>query len=150
LRYALLGSDQRSCAAFHSRAGDAGHTRAWCSHDKFGTHSVDEWADVLRAQRPDLVLLALDAYKAEVLGALLSARGIPGVIVGVGGGVGMAAGTVAVASGRWEGLGLEWAYRLAHEPRRLWKRYVVEYPQILLPLLRTLWRSTLRRRQSTP
>ncbi len=28
-------------------------------------------------------------------------------------------------------LGLEWAYRLAQEPRRLWRRYLVESPKIL-------------------
>jgi N-acetylglucosaminyldiphosphoundecaprenol N-acetyl-beta-D-mannosaminyltransferase len=25
---------------------------------------------------------------------------------------------------------MEWAYRLAHEPRRLWRRYLVESPKI--------------------
>lgn len=35
---------------------------------------------------------------------------------------------------RWLGrLGLEWVHRLAHEPRRLWKRYLWE-PWFLLPL----------------
>jgi hypothetical protein len=27
--------------------------------------------------------------------------------------------------------GLEWLYRLAHEPRRLWRRYLVEGPAVL-------------------
>ena len=33
---------------------------------------------------------------------------------------------------RWlQKLGLEWAYRLAREPGRLWRRYLVESPKIL-------------------
>jgi len=35
---------------------------------------------------------------------------------------------------RWLGkIGLEWIFRLWHEPRRLWKRYLWE-PWLLLPL----------------
>lgn len=34
--------------------------------------------------------------------------------------------------------GLEWAYRLASDPRRLWRRYLVEGPQVFLLALR--WR----------
>jgi N-acetylglucosaminyldiphosphoundecaprenol N-acetyl-beta-D-mannosaminyltransferase len=36
----------------------------------------------------------------------------------------------------WVGrVGMEWAYRLAHEPRRLARRYLVESPRALLALL---------------
>jgi N-acetylglucosaminyldiphosphoundecaprenol N-acetyl-beta-D-mannosaminyltransferase len=31
-----------------------------------------------------------------------------------------------------QGFGLEWAYRLAHEPRRLWKRYARYNPLFVL------------------
>jgi exopolysaccharide biosynthesis WecB/TagA/CpsF family protein len=37
-----------------------------------------------------------------------------------------------VRAPRWvQKLSLEWAYRLAQEPRRLWRRYLVESPKIL-------------------
>jgi len=36
---------------------------------------------------------------------------------------------------RWTGqLGIEWAYRLMMEPRKLWRRYLVEPPMLLLGL----------------
>ena len=37
-------------------------------------------------------------------------------------------------------LGLEWAYRLAQEPRRLWRRYLVESPKVFLIFM--TWRSS--------
>jgi N-acetylglucosaminyldiphosphoundecaprenol N-acetyl-beta-D-mannosaminyltransferase len=38
------------------------------------------------------------------------------------------AGTVSQAPFALQRVGLEWAYRLAHEPRRLWRRYVLLNP----------------------
>jgi N-acetylglucosaminyldiphosphoundecaprenol N-acetyl-beta-D-mannosaminyltransferase len=32
--------------------------------------------------------------------------------------------------------GLEWAYRLAHEPRRLWRRYLRYNPRFVLAVAR--------------
>lgn len=40
-------------------------------------------------------------------------------------------------------LGLAWLYRLAHNPGRLWQRYLIEPWSLLLPTLR-LWRSCRR------
>jgi UDP-N-acetyl-D-mannosaminuronic acid transferase (WecB/TagA/CpsF family) len=37
--------------------------------------------------------------------------------------------------------GLEWAFRLLSEPRRLWRRYIVEGPRIFVIWYR--WRRTL-------
>lgn len=49
---------------------------------------------------------------------------LPGVaFMGVGAAFDMHAGTLAQAPDFLQDRGLEWAYRLAKEPRRLWKRY---------------------------
>ncbi|OGF53198.1 MAG: glycosyl transferase [Candidatus Fraserbacteria bacterium RBG_16_55_9] len=49
------------------------------------------------------------------------------------------AGAVPVPP-RWMGrLGLEWLYRLASEPRRLWRRYLIEPWFILRLFLRDVW-----------
>ena len=37
-------------------------------------------------------------------------------------------------------MGLAWLYRLAHDPRRLWRRYLLEPWALVLPTLR-LWRA---------
>ena len=44
---------------------------------------------------------------------------------GVGGSFDVVAGVTKRAPGWMQNAGLEWFYRLAQEPRRLWKRYFV-------------------------
>jgi N-acetylglucosaminyldiphosphoundecaprenol N-acetyl-beta-D-mannosaminyltransferase len=47
---------------------------------------------------------------------------------------------------RWMGaVGIEWAYRLVREPKRLWRRYLVEPWTLLLPFMRDVVRYRLRR-----
>jgi N-acetylglucosaminyldiphosphoundecaprenol N-acetyl-beta-D-mannosaminyltransferase len=54
------------------------------------------------------------------------------------------AGTVRRAP-RWVcGLGLEWAYRLAFEPRRLWRRTFVSGPRFLSLAAQEAWRGSAR------
>ena len=53
------------------------------------------------------------------------------------------AGTLAPAPAGYQDRGLEWLYRLAHEPRRLWRRYLFLNPLYLLLL--ALQRCGLRR-----
>jgi N-acetylglucosaminyldiphosphoundecaprenol N-acetyl-beta-D-mannosaminyltransferase len=49
----------------------------------------------------------------------------PAILLGVGAAFDFHAGNVRRAPGVLRVLGLEWLYRLAQEPRRLWKRYLV-------------------------
>lgn len=46
------------------------------------------------------------------------------VLLGVGAAFDFHAGRVPQAPAWMQESGLEWAYRLTHEPRRLWKRYL--------------------------
>ena len=80
----------------------------------------------LRAARPDLVMVALGAPKQELWIHRHREALAPAVAVGVGGSLDFIAGRVRRAP-RWASrAGLEWAWRLAREPRRLWRRYLVE------------------------
>lgn len=49
-------------------------------------------------------------------------------VVAVGAAFDFHAGTVPQAPQRLQNAGLEWAYRLVHEPRRLWRRYALLNP----------------------
>jgi N-acetylglucosaminyldiphosphoundecaprenol N-acetyl-beta-D-mannosaminyltransferase len=55
----------------------------------------------------------------------------------VGGSFEVIAGTVPRAPVFLQCVGMEWAFRLAQEPRRLWKRYLVTNTQFILYLLRS-------------
>jgi N-acetylglucosaminyldiphosphoundecaprenol N-acetyl-beta-D-mannosaminyltransferase len=49
-----------------------------------------------------------------------------GPIIGVGAAFDFAAGNIKRAPSVMQRLGIEWLWRLFHEPRRLWKRYLVD------------------------
>lgn len=59
-----------------------------------------------------------------------AALGVP-VILGVGGTFDVLAGYVRRAPRLLQTLGLEWSWRLAMEPRRMWKRYLVTNSEYL-------------------
>lgn len=57
-------------------------------------------------------------------------------VVPVGAAFDFLAGTVAEAPGWLHNTGLEWTYRLAKEPRRLWRRYVFGNPRFVVSAAR--------------
>jgi N-acetylglucosaminyldiphosphoundecaprenol N-acetyl-beta-D-mannosaminyltransferase len=103
---------------------------------------VGRIAEQLNAARPDLVLMALGAPKQELLIDQLAERVKPAVLLGIGASLDFIAGTVKRAPPLMRRAGLEWAYRLSQEPKRLWRRYLVDDPQFLA----ILWRTLLKRR----
>ena len=60
------------------------------------------------------------------------------LLAGVGAAFDFHAGLVPQAPPRLQGAGLEWAYRLAHEPRRLWRRYMRYNPRFVAAFARQL------------
>ncbi len=64
----------------------------------------------------------------------------PTVVITVGGIFGYLADDRPTAP-RWMGtLGVEWLFRLVTEPRRLWRRYLVEPLVLIRPILRAVRR----------
>jgi len=102
-------------------------------------------AERAAASGADLVLLAFGAPKQELFGHLYRRTLAPAVSVGIGASLDFLAGRVRRAP-RWiSRTGLEWLWRLVREPRRLWRRYLVDDPRFLV----ILWR-TLRNRRRLP
>lgn len=99
---------------------------------------IDAIAAALAAQKPDLVLFALGAPKQELLMAAISERVKPAVLLGIGASLDFIAGTVKRAPALMRKTGFEWLYRLVQEPRRLWRRYLVNDPKFLVILLKTM------------
>lgn len=70
---------------------------------------------------------------------------VQAVMLGVGAAFDFLAGTKRQAPGFLQAAGLEWAFRLATEPRRLWKRYLKHNPRFVILFARQLfreWRAT--------
>lgn len=92
-------------------------------------HTPEEQARIKRIVRqaaPDILLVAFGAPKQEKWIAMnKDALGVP-VSIGVGGSFEMAAGMLKRAP-RWvQSIGLEWFYRFAQQPKRLFNRYFVD------------------------
>ena len=89
------------------------------------------------AARPDLVFVGLGPPKQELwIHRAKDALG-PAVSFGVGASLDFLAGRFERAPRWMSRIGLEWAYRLVQEPRRLWRRYLVDDPRFALIVLRT-------------
>lgn len=58
------------------------------------------------------------------------------MLIGVGAAFDFHAGVVSQAPSWMQASGLEWAYRLAHEPRRLWRRYLRYNPRFMTAFAR--------------
>ncbi|MFK4443110.1 exopolysaccharide biosynthesis WecB/TagA/CpsF family protein [Caballeronia udeis] len=99
------------------------------------------YLDAVRESRPAVVILAMGMPKQErVALALKEAITWPCLIVNGGAILDFMSGRVSRAPGMLQALHLEWLFRLAREPRRLWRRYVLGNSVFLIRSLR-IWRS---------
>lgn len=89
-------------------------------------------------------LFAIGAPQSEIVCAEIAARGkAQGVALCIGASLEFVTGVKRRAPVAMQTLRLEWLFRLLSEPRRLWRRYLVEGPRIFAIWLR--WRATRSR-----
>jgi N-acetylglucosaminyldiphosphoundecaprenol N-acetyl-beta-D-mannosaminyltransferase len=82
--------------------------------------------------RPDFVWVALGGVKQAEWAVRMKSRLKTRWIIPVGAAFDFLAGTKPQAP-RWlQELGFEWFFRLLTEPRRLWRRYVLQIPLVLV------------------
>lgn len=87
--------------------------------------------DFVEAERPHLTLFAIGAPQSEIVAHQLQRRGdTGGVGLCIGASIEFLTGAKRRAPKVMQRLGMEWAFRLLSEPRRLWRRYLVEGPSI--------------------
>jgi len=65
---------------------------------------------------------------------------LPCVMLGVGAAFDFLAGMKRQAPAWLQRAGLEWLFRLASEPRRLWRRYLVQNPRFIFHFAHQLTR----------
>ncbi|WP_205696673.1 WecB/TagA/CpsF family glycosyltransferase [Conexibacter sp. SYSU D00693] len=91
----------------------------------------DAIAEEINRSGADVVWVGIGVPKQEKWMARMRDRLDAPVLVGVGAAFDFHAGLVPQAPLWVQHSGLEWAYRLAHEPRRLWKRYAINNPRFV-------------------
>ena len=95
----------------------------------FDVHSPQANEEVLakiRVARPSVLLIGMGMPRQELWLLENIDRLPPCVVVTVGGILSFIGGDRPTAPRRLGSLGLEWLFRLATEPRRLWRRYLIE------------------------
>ncbi len=95
--------------------------------------------ETVKAARPDILLVAFGNPKQEKwISRHAKTLRVP-VAIGVGGTFDMIAGVTQRAPRWMQRTGLEWSYRLIQEPRRLWKRYVLDFAYFGYFFAHQLW-----------
>jgi len=97
----------------------------------------------VKQARPDVLFVALSSPKKEIFLRRWKAELQVPFVMGVGGTFDVVAGLVKRAPGWMQRCGLEWLYRLIQEPRRMWRRYLVDDMAFLAMLWRE-WRTARR------
>jgi N-acetylglucosaminyldiphosphoundecaprenol N-acetyl-beta-D-mannosaminyltransferase len=91
---------------------------------------------MINAAAPDLVWVGLSTPKQERWMARRRPHLEAPVLLGVGAAFDINAGLVAQAPDWMQRSGLEWAFRLGKEPRRLWRRYLRNNPSFVVRIVR--------------
>jgi N-acetylglucosaminyldiphosphoundecaprenol N-acetyl-beta-D-mannosaminyltransferase len=93
-------------------------------------------ADDIARARPDILFVAITSPKKELFLARWKDRIKAPFVMGVGGSFDVFAGLVDRAPRWMQRAGLEWLFRLAQEPRRMWRRYLIEDMRFLWLVVR--------------
>ncbi len=101
--------------------------------------AIDAIIDFVKAERPDYVLMAIGAPQSEIIAHQCLQQGhMRGVGLCIGASIEFLLDRKPRAPLWMQRLGLEWAFRLLSEPRRLWRRYLLTGPRVFL--LASRWR----------
>ena len=99
----------------------------------------------IRQAKPDVLFVAMSSPKKEMfLNTWKQQLKVP-FVMGVGGTFDVVAGQVKRAPRWMQRSGMEWLFRLAQEPRRMWRRYLVE-DMAFFRLVWVEWRAQRRGR----
>jgi len=92
----------------------------------------------INRMNPDFLWVGLGAPKQEFWMAEHLGKVNARIMLGVGAAFDFHAGTVSQAPAWMQKRGLEWLYRLSHDPKRLWYRYLYYNPLFVLRVLREI------------
>jgi exopolysaccharide biosynthesis WecB/TagA/CpsF family protein len=140
LRFFLLGATEEANAEAAEKLREMypGLLIVGRHHGYFSEMEEDELCDEINLTQPDVVWVGLSVPREYEFAVRAKTRLRAGWLVTCGGCFNFVTGAYKRAPGWMQTLGLEWLFRLAREPRRLFWRYVVTNPiAIYLLLTRT-------------
>ncbi|MGF1660835.1 MAG: WecB/TagA/CpsF family glycosyltransferase [Rubrimonas sp.] len=145
-RICMVGGDDSLAADLRARFGLADLTRIDAPMGLARKPAaIAEIAESVAAGRYRLVFLCVGSPQQEMIAAAVKARGgATGVGLCVGAALEFAVGRKPRAPRIMQRLALEWLFRLASEPTRLYRRYLIDGPRILGLFMRDAARPPLR------
>ena len=153
----IIGSSELACAAFtdrvHAELGAIPVVSTSSDVAYLTDSEVTELARRIEATDARLIALALGSPKQEEFFIRLRPHLSHGVCIGCGAAIDLLGGTYRRAPRLMQERGLEWAFRLMQEPRRLWRRYLTNGMHFLPLLVRqglSRGSTCVRRRSAEP
>lgn len=141
-RVAVLGSTPDVLQAYGTALAAAGRELVLSDAGKRSTWTVERLGAALAQATPDVLLVAVGTpFGAPVAARLLPLVSCP--VIPIGAGVGMAVGIERRAPRLAQRLHSEWVWRLAKDPQRLARRYLLDCLPVL-PALARAARETVR------
>lgn len=143
----LLGAEQSVLDAVIDRLGKD-HPELVVAGARNGYFKPDEEAAVvaeINASGADCLLVAMPTPRKERFIKRYRAELKPSFIMGVGGSFDVFGGKVARAPKIIQAIGMEWLFRVAQEPKRLWRRYYDTNTAYVGLLAKEFWNRRIRR-----
>lgn len=92
---------------------------------------IVEYANIINFKETDILWIGISTPKQEFLAERLSGHLKTHFIIPVGAAFDFHSGNLKKAPKFIQEIGLEWAFRISKEPRRLFKRYITVVPEII-------------------
>jgi len=142
VRTGVLGATRAIGDKFRGHLHDSGLRVEFREHGDRESWVASQLVTELKEHDIELLLIAVTPPHGDSIGDELSRFGYDGIVINVGGAVDMMTSDGHSIAPRWvRTIKLEWAFRLAREPRRLWRRYFLECMPIFAKfVLPTYWR----------
>ena len=137
LRVYFLGAREEVVQEVVRRCGERfpGLVVAGARNGYFAESEHDAIVRTIREARPDLLFVGMPSpFKERFAHEHAQALDVP-VMLGVGGSFDVLAGRIRRAPRWMQNIGMEWCWRLAMEPRKLWRRYLVSNSAFVRRLL---------------
>lgn len=100
---------------------------------RYDVHARKKAAEFVASSQARFTFLAVGSPQQEMIAAAVRLEaGASGTALCIGASLDFITGRERRAPGLLQRLSLEWAYRLLADPRRLWRRYLVEGPRIFV------------------
>jgi N-acetylglucosaminyldiphosphoundecaprenol N-acetyl-beta-D-mannosaminyltransferase len=138
----LLGAQDDVLEAARRQLAEAYHPVhiVGAHHGYFSSEQGQEIAELIRAAQPDILLIGMSSpLKEQFAWSFRHHMNVP-LVLGVGGMFDIAAGYRRAAPDWVRAACLEWLWRTAQEPRRLWRRYATTNTLFLWLLAREMLR----------